>query len=64
MYVFQFCDGSWRVARLTNTRFPLPVAGLARSYFEGVYSTEYAARAAMRVVERLAVEEPQLFVAR
>jgi hypothetical protein len=61
MYVFQFCDATWRISLMTNTKFPLPVAGTARALFDAVYRYESAARNAMREIEALATTKPDQF---
>lgn len=63
MYVFQFCDGTWRLARMTNTAFPLPVKGEARVLFEAVYKNEASAYIGKEAVRALHKTNPELFVA-
>ena len=64
MYVYKHDDGSdwsWRISRLTNTRFPQPVSGPARALFDARYRYESAARNAMAELRDLAQTRPELF---
>jgi hypothetical protein len=53
MYCFQFMDGSWRIASLTNARNLVPYATPARRLFDGIYATRAAAEVAMRQIRVL-----------
>jgi hypothetical protein len=61
MFVFQFVDGAWRIARQHPVQFPLPVRGAADKLFHTVYDSEHAARDAMIAIRNLFASNPELF---
>jgi hypothetical protein len=54
MYTFQFQDGTWRIARGTNSPYEAPMRGEALALYDGVYvSRRDAERALTGLLPRL-----------
>lgn len=53
MYTYQFMDGTWRIAKLTNSSFVPPVAGEMRRLYDDAYSSQANAERAIVLILEL-----------
>jgi hypothetical protein len=58
MYCYQFQDGSWRITKLTSSKFEPPVRGAAWALYERPYVSREEAEEGIRRIRALQISSP------